>query len=162
MKQNMRVKEKINIIFLINTLLILFYLVYILLIFPKMTAGILTYMPRRPLFLVLIKSIYAIILLLSMIILWKKKTNTFWLLTNLSSIGILCLWFLCHAFFASLIDMFLLEFIAISFLAITNSKYFIATYNIQRTFRRMTLVYLIPMSIFIACATKFLYFTPIF
>ena len=91
-----------------------------------------------------------------------KKTTAFWLLANLSSIGILCLWFLCHAFFASSIDMFLLEFIAISCLAITNSKYFITTYNIHRTFRRVTLVYVIPMSIFIACATKFLYFTPIF
>lgn len=145
-KKQQKIGNIINIILWINIILIGCYLVYNIIFFPKITEGLMTFLPRKPFYLRIIKDLYAIFMVLGIILL-QKEINISWVIINLSSVGILSIWIFSFGWYTSISDVVLLELIAVSLIIITNNRYFVLINNIQRTFARTVLIFVIPMLI---------------
>jgi len=85
---------------------------------------VLTLLEAKPLFMYIIKWIYAIIMLKGALNLNAANTNPNrnWIFLNISSVGVLLLVGEVSIFYSSVIDVFLLEIVSLSILIISNIK----------------------------------------
>ncbi len=105
------------------------------------------HLPSKPLFLYIVKWIYAVILIISIYYL-RKKSNFCWVVLNTLSISILLLkimiWYR-FLFYCSNTDKFLLELVAICILITINLKFFITENNIKIKKGYLLYICLIPL-----------------
>jgi len=109
---------------------------------------------NQPFIIYLVKWIYALFLVWSLMNL-NKKPNLSWTLINIVSLSVLLLTYVIpfiFLFYRSAIDMFFLEFISIFLIVYANLTRFIKRYNIQRK-----PIYLLPIFIIPPIVTYFLY-----
>ena len=131
---------------LINLVLIIIYLINEIIIFPLMSANIMTLVGKAPYFFIVLKCSYAFAMIIGILYL-NKKTNASWVILNLASIGILSIWFYNTWFYTPIIGEFLLVISAIWLLIVTNLKSFVERYKIKRSFSQIILVVAIPIII---------------
>jgi len=132
----------------INLLLISIYLLDTFIIFPETSAGVLTLVSKKPFILVIVKCSYALLLMNGLLNI-ESKSNRYWTLLNLSSIGVLSLWLYSFMYYTSYIDMFLLELSSLIIIIITNLKVFITSYGVKRDTKKIITILLIPIAIVI-------------
>jgi len=130
-----------KLLFTIIVLLIIFYFIYVLFVFPFLTRYTLSLIEKKPIFFLIPKFSCAILLIIG-ILFFKKRNNLLWLLANMASISILLMWYseIIYAFFTSSLEFFFLEFIAIIMLILTNRKKFIKQYDIKRDRSKLILI----------------------
>ncbi|MCL2860761.1 MAG: hypothetical protein FWF46_09570 [Oscillospiraceae bacterium] len=131
---------------LINLVLIIIYLINEIIIFPIMSAKMMTLLGKAPYFFIVIKRFYALIMSIGILSI-NKKPSISWLIINLASIGVISIWFYNTWFYTSIIGEFLLAICAIWLLIITNLKSFVERYKIKRSFLQIILVVVIPIII---------------
>jgi len=148
---------KDKLLFTIMLTLIVFYVIYVLFVFPILTSHLLTFFPRKP-FFYLIPKFSCAILLITGILFFKKRPLFLWLLINMASMGILlmCYSTILYPFYTSLLELFFLEFIAIIMLIFTNRKKFMERYNIKRNKSKLVLIGIV--SIILAIGNQLMYF----
>ena len=119
--------------------LILFYLLYVLYIFPLKSQHYLTFLAQRPVFILFPKCGYAVLLTLGIVSLKHRQS---WFLINLSALGILFFWYqeFRVAFFDTGLNLFFLEVTAIFTLILTNCKPFVQRYQIHRSWPKVWLM----------------------
>jgi len=138
----------VNISIGVNILLIVVYLIDTIFIFPTTTINVLSLLPPKPDFLVVVKCSYAILMIVGLFLV-KKESNSSWFLLNMASVGVLSLWIFSFLFYTSIIDSFLLELSAIWLLIMTNVKPFIKKYKAKRTLVKTILLFIIPIIILV-------------
>jgi len=136
----------------INLFVVSIYLIDTIIIFPITSANIMTLVDKKPYFLVGIKSCYAFLIIISIIGL-KNKPNFYWIMLNLTSIGVLSIWIYSFCFYSSTIDKFLLELSSIWLLIIINLKSFIKKYSINRNIKKI--IWIIVISIIMAAIINY-------
>lgn len=119
-------------------------LIYNLINSPVQEHSLLTLMPPLPMYFTIIKSIYAVIMLFGLLCCYKKN-NLQWLLINLSSIGFVSLVIITSGYYSFWNDVFLMPVISIVLLCFTNSKKYIDTFEINRTFNKAAIIFLLPL-----------------
>jgi hypothetical protein len=127
----------------INLILIIVYLINEIIIFPITTKNLMTLLGKAPQFLITTKCCYALLMMIS-ILLIHKKPNLCWLSLNLASVGVLSIWYYNYWFYTSIIGEFLLEISAVWLLIITNLKSFVKYYKIKRSFFKAIWIIVIP------------------
>ncbi|MDH6310683.1 hypothetical protein M2451_003550 [Dysgonomonas sp. PFB1-18] len=125
-----------NILLLLYSICIVFYIFDTSLFYfnDRYNADLsILHLPSKPLFLYIVKWIYAVILIMSIFYL-RKKSNFCWIILNVFSFSILLLkimvWYY-FLFYCSNTDKFLLELVAICILITINLKYFITNNNVK-------------------------------
>ena len=138
--------DRNKLLFTIILMLIVFYLLYVLFIFPITTSHLLPFFSRKPILLLLPKFSCAILLIIG-IIFFKRRPNLSWLLINMASMGLLVMWYSSYFyyFFEPIISNFFLEFIAIIMLILTNRKKYIKRYDIKRDKSKFMLIGLVSI-----------------
>lgn len=151
---------KSQIVFII---LIIIYIIYTLIFYihSLIPDGIL-HAPDKPLPLYLIKWIYATLLLVG-ILRFNSKPHLSYLLINTISICILLLSFISlyyWFFYVSLVDIFLLEIIAIGLVLAANLNNFITKNLIKRKFIDFIIIIILPIiiTIIIKCFFEYFYY----
>jgi hypothetical protein len=150
--------NKDKIIYTTILILIIFYLLYVLFIFPILNRYVMTLLEFKPIILFLPKYSCSILLIIGILFL-NKKSNLSCVLLNIASVGILLMWyseFLYPFYSFVIIHSFFIEIIAIFILILTNKKTFINKYNIRRD--RSKLIFVIITAILLAIWNQLMLF----
>lgn len=129
-------------------LFIMIYLIDVIFIFPLVSNDVLSFLDRKPFFLIVTKCSYALLMAVGLLLI-NKRADIGWFILNASSIGILFIWYYSFEFYTSFIDTFLLEICAVWILVLINRKSFISHYLIRRNVCQMSLIVILPMIILI-------------